>query len=86
MVFCAKTQTGEDETLPAKGSHFAIVVYGVTFWYQVQEFHKMKRATISKREDRSWNVADLNSGTFEVGNNPFNFQMQAFWSNQCALS
>jgi hypothetical protein len=107
----AKTQTGEDETLPTKGSHFAVVVSGVNFLYQAQEYHKMRRATTRKREDSSWNacsvekpevaetigqspdktfstcyVADLITGTLVVGNNPNNFQMQAFWSNQCALS
>jgi hypothetical protein len=31
----SKTPTGEDETLPKKGSRFAAVMYGVAHWRSI---------------------------------------------------
>lgn len=64
----AKTPVREDETLPTNPIRF-------------------EAETVSRPPDKSLStcrVADFISGSLAAGNNPFNFQMQALWVNQCA--
>jgi hypothetical protein len=64
----AKLPVREDETLPTKPICFAA-------------------ETVCRVADKSlgtYRAADIISGTLAEGNNPFNFQMQALWVNQCA--